>query len=200
MRQGGECSLGRFHVGLARRLLQRIKASEVARQIGRFDRMKDLVRPAAAGLDAAGVSIEDFENWERRTTARHFFCHVEGRRQRHERMEADVIMSAKRSGVGQCSRRNERAQVGPILQLLDKNRHELVGRRFLHQHDQRLEPAELKHCRRLAAPNRRETQVVRQHGSDAGDQHPSTYVLQKRPTRLICHGHGFYLRGKMPNG
>ncbi len=97
---------------------------------------------AAELLDAVGIAIEHLQDGQRPLGRRQIERHVPGGGQGHERMEADVVLSAERAGIGQRGGRHELAGLDAVLHLLDQDRQQLVGRGVLHQADQRLQFAE----------------------------------------------------------
>ena len=108
---------------------------------------------------------------------RQFARHGEGRRQGHHRVEADVILAAKRACVGQGGRGHNLLEVRALLYLVHDDRQQLGGRCFLHQANERLQLAEIQGGGLLGGKSRVDAQVAGQGRADAGHQH----ALADRP-------------------
>ena len=137
----------------------------------RGNRMQHFVFSPAMLLDAIGVAVQYLENRKRLLDLGQLDRHVVGRRKRHHRVETDIILAAERPRVGQRSGRQQMAQVGSLLQLLDEHRQQAIDRRLLHQADEWLEQAERQRIGHILAHlgRRGQTEFSRQAGSDARD-------------------------------
>ena len=71
--------------------------------------------------------------------------------QGHHGVEAHVIFTAECPGIGQSRGSDQLLELGSLLELIHDQAHELRGRRFLHQRDQRLDRAEVQSLRRSPA-------------------------------------------------
>ena len=80
-----------------------------------LDGVKDFFLAPAPFLDAIRVSVKDFEDRERLKRRGQFARHVQRRRERHHRVKADVILTAKSAGVCKGCCGYELSEVGAVV-------------------------------------------------------------------------------------
>ncbi len=139
-------------------------------------------------LDVAGIAVEHLQDRQRPLRLGQLARHLVGRRQRHDRVVAIVILAAERAGVGQRGGRHQLAEVRPGLHPLDDGRQEPVGGCLLHQGHQRLHRPNVKRSVASAGQGGRgQAQVLGQRRAHAGDQHAPAHVRQKLTTVIATH-------------
>ncbi len=109
-------------------------------------------------------------------------------------MEAYIVLPPKRAGIRQRSSSNQCLHFCSRAGVADQDRHELVGRRLLHQGHERLKRAEIELRRCIGSPGQAKAQIDGERRADARDQHPATNVRQKFAARMTVHGYD--LRGE----
>jgi hypothetical protein len=151
---------------------------------------------AAVLADAVRVAVEDLEHRQRLLAARHRHRHPVRRRERHHRVEADVVLAAERARVRERARGDEVAQARAGLQLGDERAHELVGGRVGHEPDERLERTERQRFGLLHRVRRRHRQLRRHGEPEARRDHSASDLDQETPPIVVVHrcapraGHG----------
>ena len=184
----GEGALGLVHVLAAHGVAEGLARVVPGREHARLDRVQHFRGAAAVFLDAVRVAVEHLEHGQRATVFGQLARHVIGGGEGHQGVEADVVLAAERPRVGQRRGGHELLQLGPRAELLDQHRHEVPDGRFLHQADERFEPAEGEALAAavIVGPGGREPHVERRAEADARDQHAPADVPQKLPTRALC--------------
>jgi hypothetical protein len=184
----GERGLCPAHVLRPDRLPQHLAARPAGGRVRRLHLTQNFAAAAAGLLDPPGVPVEHLEHRQRRALRRQLARHVVRGRQRHERVEPDVVLPAERARVGERRRGDEPAQLGPAAQLLHQHRQQPVGGRFLHQADEPLHVPEVQR-RRLPLIGRRadeplgtDRQLRRQRGAEAGDENAAADVRKEVAT------------------
>ncbi len=119
--QGGKRLLGCDDVLVPRGLAQSFTAVFTWADVGRRNRVQHFAGAAAMFVNAVGVAIKNFEDRQRLAFPRQFQRHVIGGRQRHHRMEANIVLAAKSPRVGQRSGGQQRAQVVAAAQPFDQH-------------------------------------------------------------------------------
>ena len=172
--------VGGGHVLAVHGVAQGVGAGLVGGQVGRLDGT-ERVGPvgAAVALEAGRVAVEDFEDRQRPAFLGQLLRHVEGRGEGHHGVEGGVVLAAEGAGVGQGGGGGELRQVGAVAQALGQQRLEFVGRRLLHQRDERIELAEGQPVGGFVGAEPAGEEVGDQGRADAGDEHASSHVLQK---------------------
>jgi hypothetical protein len=140
-------------------------------------------------LDAGGVAEQHLEHGQSAAGFRQFLGHVIRRGNRHQRVEADVVLAAERAGVGKSRRGDHVPQRRAVAQTLDDLRHQPRSRRFLHQGDERFQIAEGQPFRALLGVGGGDAQVGRQAGTDAGDDRAGADVGQELTPCFRIHRH-----------
>ena len=108
------------------------------------DRTKDFFLASTLFLDAVGIAVKHFENRQRLKGFGKLAGHVERRRQRHHRMETDVILPTESAGVGQRRSRDEAAQLHTRFEFVGQRRQQFFDGGLLHEADERFERAKIK--------------------------------------------------------
>ena len=101
--------------------------------------MQHFVFSAAFFLDAVRVAIQDLENRQRTFVLGKLPRHVISGSQRHHGVEADVVLAAKGSHIGQSRRRYQLLQIRSFLPSLGQERQQLADRGLLKRLNQRLQ-------------------------------------------------------------
>ena len=101
LREGGKGLLGFVDILAVDGVAEKFAAGPVIGKQRRFDRVKNFLFASASFLNAIGVSVQDFEDGQRLKGVRKFARHVQRRRQRHHRVETDVVFTAEGAGVGE---------------------------------------------------------------------------------------------------
>ena len=122
LRQRGKSLLRFAHVLLSHRFAQDLAAHLARREARWLDRVQDLIFAPAALLNAIGISVEHFEDWQRLRFGGQLLRHVQCRPERHHGMKTDVILAAEGARIGERSRGGQAPQIGPRTQLLHQCR------------------------------------------------------------------------------
>ncbi len=110
-------SFGRVHIAASGNFAQMFAGTSAVRQRVRRHGVQHFVRTTAKFLDPVGVAIENFQHRQRFALGRQLARHMIRRRQRHERVEADVVFAAKGPRIGQRAGRHQGFQIVTRLQL-----------------------------------------------------------------------------------
>ncbi len=178
----GEGPLGFGHVFAVDGFAEEFGAGAAFAERGRFDGVKDFFVAPAFFLDSVGISVKDLEDRQRLERLGQLARHVERRRQRHHGVEADVILAAESTHVGQGRGRDQVLEVGSLLPALSEDGQQFAGRRFLEQFDHRLQFAEGEFVGTFFGLERAETHIQGQVCSNASRQHALADVGQKLTT------------------
>ena len=187
----GEGLFGGVDILAPHRVAQRLAAVFViVRGTGAgFHRMQHLARAATLFLNPIRVAVQNLEHGQRLHRRRQFLRHLKRGGQRHQRVEAHVILAAERARVGECRGGNERAQIGAGAQTLGQRGQETVGRRFLHLTNERLQRAERERVRGFARGDIGEAEAAGDFRSDRGDEHAAADLGEEFPTSVgSVHG------------
>ena len=183
----GEGALGLVHVLAAHGVAEGLARVVPGREHARLDRVQHFRGAAAVFLDAVRVAVEDLEHGQGAAVFGQLARHVIGGGERHQGVEADVVLAAERPRVGQRRGGHELLQLGPGAELLDEDRDEVPDGRLLHQADERFEPSEGESLAAavIVGPGGREAHVERRAEADARDQHAPADVPEETPTRAL---------------
>ncbi len=154
LRQPVKSLLGSVHLAGPHHGLQSFAAALVGQRIA-TDRLEHFRFATAVLLYSFGVAVQNLEHGQRFSAFRHQLRHLPGRHQRHDRVKANVVLSAKTPCVGQRSRGHQRLEFNTRTDLLDQHRLQLARRRVLHQPDQRLQRTKRHPIIRLVRPIQR---------------------------------------------
>ena len=104
-------------------------------------------------------------------------------------MEADIIFTAERPGVGKSRRRNQPLQFDPTLQFVDHDSHETLRGRLLHERDQTFQLPEVQTRLRTVGRRAGQSEVGGGTRTECRDQSSSSHVREKfPPVSLGTHG------------
>ena len=104
---------------------------------------------------------------------------MQGRRQRHHRVKADVVFAAKGARVREGAGGDELSQIGAGFEFVSERGQEFVRGGFLHEPHERFERAEVEGVGRVGGESRSEAKFARHAATDGGNQHAAADVSQE---------------------
>ena len=185
---GGEDCFGAVHVPFADGGAELFATGLVGGELAGLDRMQllglrptDLVEPVA-------VAHQHLHHGQRpplRIGLLH--RHVVGGGQRHERVEALVVVTAKGSRVDECGRTDQLFQVGAGFELLQHRGEKLVRRRVLQQANERVELAE-REVLGFVLGVETEPQIRGDDGTQGRGEHTAANIVKQFAASELRHG------------
>ena len=132
LRQRGKNTLGLIHILAPHRFTQFRSIEILPRPVARLDRMQNFFFTPAAFLDSIRVAVKNLENRQGLQRLGKLSGHVQCGRQRHHRVEPNVVFAAKSAGIGKRRSRHQPPQFNPRTQLRREDRQQAIDWRLLH--------------------------------------------------------------------
>ena len=104
---------------------------------------------------------------------------MQGRRQRHHGVEADVVLAAKGAGVRERGGGDELRQSGPGIEFVSELGQEFVRGCLLHEPHQRLERAEVEWVGRVGGERRGKAKLAGHAAAEGGHEHAAADTSQE---------------------
>ena len=184
---GREGGLGGGQIRLADGVAKLLAGRLVGRELARLHRLEHFRLLAADFLQPRAVSHQHLHDGQRLALGARFLGrHLVGRREGHQGVEADVVLAAEGSGIGERCRGREGPEIGAVLELVDHLREQFGGGRFLQEGDERFQVAE-GNVATVIERGKRKTEVGGQARSNGGGNHAATNIGKQFTASTLRH-------------